>query len=336
MINQITLAVLDKAESKFIGTAFWFSKKYIMTCAHVVAAALGYDRMRAQDPEVPEGTIKLKGYDGQVLACRVHYWEPTGNSAGDIALLMPEDPRISNTTNVTLLGRDDLRGIPFEIFGFPTVNGERCAGTFLGPLGGFWEQMDGQTAQAVRGGYSGAPVCMSQSSVVVGMAVAATASVNRTSFMLSARAFKSAADFASISIQKIPSQVQIKQVVIDNVPDGGVIHQGWLDIDLMDEFARAYPDMQSADRILKLARQSVRIVVGEGADAYIINPLADPVWRNPLFWWQEIIQMAFTKGPKMTAALLNQLPANLVSPQAELVRSKLMLRLLEGRGSSYP
>jgi hypothetical protein len=161
-----------------IGAGFLISDRHLLTCAHVVTAALGVARDTAI---MPEGEVEFDLpllLPGQRMAAKVIFWRGVqeGQVGEDIAVLevgaLPTGAR-----SVRLVKADEPWGHSFRIFGFPVRRDEGIwAGGVLREHGVTqWVQMEGITAQgyAIEPGFSGAPVWDESLEGVVGMAVAA-------------------------------------------------------------------------------------------------------------------------------------------------------------------
>jgi hypothetical protein len=109
---------------KVVGAGFLVSPKRILTCAHVVADALGLPRKTA---EMPDAQISL---DFPILAAkqlfkaRVVFWQPVNPDefAEDIAGLELESSPPEAAQPARLITSDDLWRHPFQVLGFRRVN----------------------------------------------------------------------------------------------------------------------------------------------------------------------------------------------------------------------
>lgn len=163
-----------------VGAGFLVSDKYILTCAHVVADALGMIRETAV--EMPEEEVTL---DFPILApeqqfkARIVFWQPLNPSAKfeDIAGLELKSKPPVTAKPAPLTIAKNLWGHPFKVMGFPEgqPNGAWAEGELRGSLANRWVQLEAVRKPGYRleGGFSGAPVWDDRLQAVVGIAVAA-------------------------------------------------------------------------------------------------------------------------------------------------------------------
>jgi signal transduction histidine kinase len=153
-------------------------QRQVLTCAHVVAQALG----------VPEGTVETP--QGEVLldiplvapeqrlSARVVCWQPAkSDGSGDVAGLELLDGAPAGANSVRLVQADEPWGHTFRAFGFPKgyENGVWASGRILGREATGWLQIEDlrQTGYFVAPGFSGGPVWDEALDGVVGVIVAA-------------------------------------------------------------------------------------------------------------------------------------------------------------------
>ncbi|WP_293338112.1 CHASE2 domain-containing protein [Microcoleus sp. CAWBG58] len=162
-----------------IGAGFLVSDKYILTCAHVVADALGEGR---ETVEMPEGEVTLDFpilAPGQQFKARVIFWQPLNPQAKfeDIAGLELESKPPVTAQPAPLTIAKNLWGHQFKVMGFPEGqhNGAWAEGELRGRLANGWVQLEAvrQPGYRLEGGFSGAPVWDDRLQAVVGIAVAA-------------------------------------------------------------------------------------------------------------------------------------------------------------------
>ncbi len=193
--------VLAVGSHEPVGTGFVVAESHLVTCAHVVNAALSRDPREQAEPDpavrVPVDFPILGDADGApVRFCRVVRWLPpplSGTAGDDIAGLalagedlplaagparLPEDPRFP-------LGGE------VHVFGHPTtpprLSGSWASARVLGRVGGGMLQVDSNPAAAVRlqPGYSGSPLVLAgdNGDCVVGMlSVASTRETSRDAY----------------------------------------------------------------------------------------------------------------------------------------------------------
>ncbi|MEM1167994.1 MAG: trypsin-like peptidase domain-containing protein, partial [Cyanobacteria bacterium P01_H01_bin.35] len=160
------------------GAGFLVSENQVLTCAHVVALALGIDGRTA---EMPTTEVKLdfpQVAPGEFLTAKVIFWLPVNPQVAleDIAVLeLTTIP--NNISPVRLMTSEQYWGHNFRAFGFPMdkeygvwANGVLRSGTANG-----WVQLEDidNTGYALQEGFSGTPVWDESLEGVVGMAVAA-------------------------------------------------------------------------------------------------------------------------------------------------------------------
>lgn len=173
------IARIYHANGAVVGAGFLVSDRHLLTCAHVVAAALSIAQ-NAQ--EKPTGSIELDFpliAPGQKVKSRVVFWQPVNPplSGEDIAGLELEGNSPISIQPVYLLATEDYWQHPIRIFGFPQGHdrGIWATATLRDRSANNWVQIDALAAQdrAVEKGFSGAPIWDESLQGVVGMAVAA-------------------------------------------------------------------------------------------------------------------------------------------------------------------
>ncbi|MBD2385910.1 nSTAND1 domain-containing NTPase [Cylindrospermum sp. FACHB-282] len=163
---------------KVIGAGFLVSQKYILTCAHVVADALGLPRKTAEMPDA-EITLDFPLVAAkQYLKAKVVFWRPLNPDAEaeDIAgLELENSPPTSQ--KALLVTSDDFWGHSFRVLGFPDgkLDGVFAVGELRGKLANGWVQLEDfkQPGYRLEPGFSGAPIWDEELQGVAGMAVAA-------------------------------------------------------------------------------------------------------------------------------------------------------------------
>ncbi|SCG51787.1 Trypsin-like peptidase domain-containing protein [Micromonospora halophytica] len=174
-------AVLDDA-GVVHGAAFLIDSTRLLTCAHVVQAALGPGH------PAPGGTgltlvtlaFPLVAPDRHVAAVVLpQHWQPAGpDGSGDVAVLQLLGPAPAGARPVRLArpGQAGTRDRICRVFGFPRslAEGRWFEGRVVGPVGGGWIQLANRTDSGYRiePGFSGAPVWDSRMRCVIGMVVA--------------------------------------------------------------------------------------------------------------------------------------------------------------------
>jgi len=162
-----------------VGSGFLVADRFVLTCAHVVTAALG---ISIETVEAPTSLLDLDFpliSPGQKLKAKIVFWQPMeSNQVGeDIAGLELEEPFSLDCKPARLVISLDFWDHPFHILGFPASNlsGTWASGVLRDQVANGWVQMEDTKAQgyAVQKGFSGAPVWDARLQGVAGMIVAA-------------------------------------------------------------------------------------------------------------------------------------------------------------------
>lgn len=174
------------------GVGFVVGERHVVTCAHVINAALGRD-LRERSMPVPESVVQVSfpmlgdAQGAPVRACRVEAWDPpaqSGLSGGDVAglLLLGEDLP-TGAGAARLVAPASARHVKVDLFGYPgdpprTRTGAWAEHRFRGIVGGGSIQLDVASESALRAqpGYSGSPAVVSEEGedIVVGMLAVAS------------------------------------------------------------------------------------------------------------------------------------------------------------------
>jgi hypothetical protein len=174
-LRHIAYRVLNAAK-EIVGTAFTVDRQSLLTCGHVLSAAV----FGNLDTPVPEGTeLTLRSaFSDENLHASVRFSKARTfeGPEKDIAVLDLLDD--VEEEYFTWSRTKPHRGASVITFGYPI--GYHPAGAVAGgkwgdPVGGDWVQINGYTNQGapVRGGMSGAPVLDEQTSSLVGMVTTA-------------------------------------------------------------------------------------------------------------------------------------------------------------------
>jgi len=153
-----------------VGTAFLADDRRLLTCVHVIQAALG---LSANNQNAPTDTVRL---DFPLLAqqktcfARVAYWDTATDVAG---LELTSDPPIG-ASPVRLVSAEDVWNHKFRTFGFPRNYADRgvwTEGVLKHKVGSQEIQIEGEkeTGHGIQPGFSGAPVWDESLQGVVGM-----------------------------------------------------------------------------------------------------------------------------------------------------------------------
>ena len=163
-------------KGKVIGAGFLVSRQHILTCAHVVAFALG---IPADSSQIPAAEISLdfpRITPGKKLKAKAVFWLPVNphQSQEDIAGLELISPLPDAARAERLVTSEDLWGHGFQALGFPEgrADGAWADGTLKGTVARDWVQLEA-VGYALEDGFSGGPVWDKKLDGVVGMAVAA-------------------------------------------------------------------------------------------------------------------------------------------------------------------
>lgn len=176
-----------------VGVGFVVADRHVVTCAHVVNAALGRDLLSAERPRedarVQIDFPLLGEGDGPPLRnCLVAVWDPPssdGQYGRDIAglVFVGGDVLPPGGGPARLLDSGDIDGCAVSLFGFPgdpprKQNGAWSSCQLRGVVGGGRLQLDTimDSAMRVQPGYSGAPAVTTdkRGDVVVGMVATAS------------------------------------------------------------------------------------------------------------------------------------------------------------------
>ena len=188
---KAAIARIYHSNGAIVGAGFLVSDRHLLTCAHVVSAALG---IAPETVEMPTTTLELDFpliAPGQKVKAKVAFWQPVNPTqvGEDIAGLELEEA-LTEGQPVRLLTVEELWNHPFQIFGFPSKRDEGiwASGVIRDRLANGWVQIEDIKAQgqAVQPGFSGSPIWDEVLQGVVGMAVAADKKRDetKTAFMI--------------------------------------------------------------------------------------------------------------------------------------------------------
>jgi hypothetical protein len=174
-LRRITYRVLNAANS-IVGTAFTVDRQSVLTCGHVVSAAV----FGSLDRPVPDGTpvtlrsaLSDENLHAKVRFSKTRTFDGPGKDIAVLDLLDDVEEEYFCWSRTK-----PIRGANVISFGYPTgyhPAGAVADGRWGDPVGGDWVQINGYTNQGapVRGGMSGAPVLDQQTSCLVGIVTAA-------------------------------------------------------------------------------------------------------------------------------------------------------------------
>jgi WD40 repeat protein len=182
--SSIVRIYSNKNKEKPVGAGFLVFQKHVLTCAHVVASALGIVKTTAEMPTTEVSLDFPRVAPGQLLTAKVVFWRPVHPNPStleefeeDIAALELGSPPPEAVRPSRLVPSKDLWGHPFRVFGFPEgqTNGVWASGVLRGGIASGWVQLEDvkETGYRLEKGFSGAPVWDEELQGVAGMAVAA-------------------------------------------------------------------------------------------------------------------------------------------------------------------
>ena len=187
---EASLVRIRTADGGVVGAGFLVGERHILTCAHVVAGALG---LADDTPDKPQAPVYLdipRVAPRKLLTARVVLWRPPRTDGGDdIAGLELDGDPPQGAQAAPLAQVEDLWEHSFRAFGFPRGQdiGVWATGRLLGRQVTNWMQIEDvkETGFAVEPGFSGTPVWDEQIQAVVGMVVAAERRLNlKTAFAI--------------------------------------------------------------------------------------------------------------------------------------------------------
>ena len=185
-LDDIVAKIYNNESKNIVGSGFLISSHYLLTCAHVVIAALktelkqgtGIPQTEIPQTKIPKGVINL--FLNQELTAEVIFWRPCSSSkiqnsryGEDIAVLKIKEHGGSNETFHNLLSIDIVKGKLINIMGFPEGDeiGVWTEYKVASPVSGGRFQME----KIERGkpniipGFSGAPVWDKDIKNIIGM-----------------------------------------------------------------------------------------------------------------------------------------------------------------------
>ncbi|HAJ61165.1 MAG TPA: hypothetical protein DCP31_19500 [Cyanobacteria bacterium UBA8543] len=176
-MHEAAIVQICKADGKIIGVGFAVTERHVLTCAHVVNAALS---RKKEDKAQPDGdvTVVFPFLNGNATA-KIVYWKPPQSALireEDIAGLELAAP-ISHSKPVQL-GCFRKEGPKFTAFGYPADRpkdtGVWADGEIKDRVSPGWVQIEGTSSQGrrVEQGFSGTAVWNQAKSTVLGMVVA--------------------------------------------------------------------------------------------------------------------------------------------------------------------
>ncbi|MEA5507212.1 trypsin-like peptidase domain-containing protein [Halotia wernerae UHCC 0503] len=175
---ELSVVRIYAKNGKVIGAGFLVAQKYILTCAHVIADALGLSRTTAQMPDA-EITLDFPLVAAkQFFQAQVVFWLPVNPSMAveDIAGLELKHSPPDQALLAPLITSDDWAGHPFRVLGFPggQPDGVWATGILRGRTAKGWVQLEDvkQPGYRLEPGFSGAPIWDGELQGIAGIAVA--------------------------------------------------------------------------------------------------------------------------------------------------------------------
>jgi hypothetical protein len=160
------------------GTGFLIDRRHVVTCAHVVNAALG---MSMEGDIRPEKRLRLdlpfvaaKGIEAEIVEWypRVEYKALKPNEPSDIAVLRLVEPRPTDAAIAQLDEDTPNQEVAFRTFGFSVAHGQPADGDTKGSDAGGWVHVaQSKDGHLIKRGFSGAPAVSVASGKVLGMIV---------------------------------------------------------------------------------------------------------------------------------------------------------------------
>jgi hypothetical protein len=171
----------NKSQEAIVGAGFLVTEKHVLTCAHVIADALGFSRNDTKQPTEKVYLDFILLDKNKKIKAQVVVWHPISddNSVSDIAVLELFDTLPNQCQPVSLLENNISRNNPFLAYGFPKNYddiGFLVDGIIVGKVGNSWLQVRGYQQGAGYGivsGFSGSPLWDEEKKAFIGMVVAA-------------------------------------------------------------------------------------------------------------------------------------------------------------------
>lgn len=159
------------------GFGMLLDERTIVTCAHVVNAALGLDMYAQAAPEM--GTTMPVSFpilgDEQVVQARLVDWSSPGAGGLDCAILRLEEPAPAavGQTILSIIPQVDLIDAELSVYGSLGLRhpGAHLNARLLGDVGAQWSQLDILGRFGVQPGFSGGAVWDRQQRTAIGMIV---------------------------------------------------------------------------------------------------------------------------------------------------------------------
>ncbi|MFM9156757.1 MAG: trypsin-like peptidase domain-containing protein [Dolichospermum sp.] len=209
-VFKCAIARIYNKQGKIVGAGFLLTQYHLLTCAHVITAALGIvTNIQYSPTEIIEVDFPLIA-PGQKVKAKVVFWQPVnpGKSKEDIAGLHIQDTLPPGVSPVKLITTSDYWQHKFRIFGFPQGHdtGVWADGELRDIQATRWIQIEAIKVPGyqIEPGFSGSPVWDESLQGVVGMAVAAEKKREgvKAAFMIPTNVLVETWDFLNQSIHK--------------------------------------------------------------------------------------------------------------------------------------
>jgi len=172
--------VLVRDGSAHAGMGIVVDPRCVITCAHVVNAALERDESTADEPREDINVIFPMSREPVPFRAKIAGWRPSGlMPKDDIAVLslaseIPEEVGIATLADISKASPD---GDELSIFGLARGDflGNHVAARFKGPTSAAWVQLNSVNTEFIEEGFSGSAVWNERQSAVLGMVVAKNA-----------------------------------------------------------------------------------------------------------------------------------------------------------------
>src|SRR5215471_3167139 len=125
MHTQLKAAIVRifATQGHIVGMGFLVSERTVLSCAHVITAAL---RIAEGTPNPPTETILLDFpliAPDRYLRAHVNFWQPPQpNGGGDITVLQLDDPLPADAEAIGFVSAEDMWNRNIRAFGFPDAH----------------------------------------------------------------------------------------------------------------------------------------------------------------------------------------------------------------------
>ncbi|NUM47616.1 MAG: protein kinase, partial [Anaerolineales bacterium] len=262
-----------------VGVGFLLDNRHGLTCAHVVASALG---LRTYPENLPTEKIILDFplvASGEKFTARVMDWHPPQpDGKGDLARLEILSPLPKEAGPVPMVQEENVWNKTFRAFGFPSGReaGVWADGKIKGKQALGWFQIEDTNALGyfVQSGFSGSPVWVEELGGVVGMVVAADKQTeHRSAFMIPAKVL---VDFWKPAGQMIKGYRVIEKIAAGG--NGEVYKAYQPQIDRKVAIKVILPEYANQSKFILRFEEEARVVAR--LEHPHIVPLYD-YWRDP-------------------------------------------------------